>query len=464
MREAKKLNQIIKCIFLFSIFFQCGSPALLSKDTLISAHETFEANLKRVKDAPTGNDCVNTVWKICIDDFKHEFEQGKMSSISWGNRGKKDDQISKENNDRKYVDNFISFTKIGKNNFLLFQPYLKIPDDPSACLEREAIKIAKFTNPSDQQEYWGNLVFYLSSYTLILLMFTQNTDWDDARKNEQYKKIVEAFYESYSLAFKLISGIEFKKSDDNDDKKDFKTMCFSENEYSITLFEIPGVVKFVIPVGPVIWIMESLALLNIHPYTRIPATMENLCRGNLVVDAKDIVSVKSFNQNKFLLSFSLHCCDYVKKVITDIKKYCFFFDNDFDFYLKISLEKKKILDFDPLMAFKIQQEKKLLFKEFRRFFDLEKDKILVFDQFIKKKNDQFYFTPSDKFIKNEKGIFSFIGYHIDKSGDFDETFAHQLNLFKTHANLDFVFCVNAIISFLNTNKGVSIIPITFSKK
>lgn len=422
-----KSKLIIGCIFLPCIF-QCGSATPLINNqvqsSLITAHDS--------------DDFVTKLNEDCASQFQRQLENGTiLGTKSWENRGRKNTEGIK---DTKNIDHILAYIQTLKYVIALNKGNLQCPEDIREFLIKKAKEIAKLEEPSEQEKYWGNLEFYLASYAVSLILIVQNIATLKAgEKKAKYKEIIDAFYEAYTTAFKLISGIDLENNPNDAKRMDFRTMCNTEERFKVSLFSDEDAGDLCIVVGAPICIIEYLALLKKHPVTGEPATMANLGRGNGIVAAKDLSSAYSLDDNMFVLSFCLHFCDYVRRVINEI--------NDILVIYEIPWQKVP----------KVQEDKKFLFKDFRNVVDLRKEKILFFNKLIQKEdNGQYTFIPNP-YVQIRNNLLEYGEVWLDEKGNFDETNVEQIKeqreMFKT------LFSINVlgfIISLTNlANKYIS---------
>lgn len=438
MSMINKSKSVLGYIFPSCIFFQCGSP-----QTSLISNRPYEF-LK----ADKAEDFVNALNNSCIEEFKSALsKQHASNETSWENR-KSFQKESDSDKNQRYIDHISTYIQTLEGNIAAHKQFLQLPTKPKDFLIEKAKAIAKVKD-SDQQEYWGNLEFYLAGYAASLLIIAKNINLDNdknldnAKKVATYKEIIDGFYEAYTTAFELISGIKLKSNKDDERKMDFRTMCKSEEQFKISLFSDEKAGELVIEVGTPIWIMESLALLKKHPVTGKPATMKNLGRGEGVVDAKDLDSAYGLNENKFLLSFCLNFCDYVRQVITDINK----------LLVVYVVPSERVAN--------VQEDNKFLFKDFREIIDLQKEEILFFNRLIEDENKNYYFTDTkNSYTELKNNLLSFKDSGIDKSGNYDEHKVNQLKqkrlLFEDLLSIYIVDFVNDIISLANKNIATNI--------
>lgn len=432
MSMINKSKSVLDYIFPSCIFFQCGGP-----QTSLISNRPYEF-LK----ADKAEDFVNALNDSCLEEFKSALaKQNASNETSWENR-KSFKKESDSDKNQRYIDHISTYIQTLEGNIAAHKQFLQLPTKPKEFLIEKAKAIAKVKD-SDQQEYWGNLEFYLAGYAASLLIIAKNTNLDNDKKVATYKEIIDGFYEAYTTAFELISGIMLKSNKNDKRRMDFQTMCKSEEKFKISLFSDENAGELVIEVGTPIWIMESLALLKKHPVTGKPATMNNLGRGEGVVDAKDLDSAYGLNENKFLLSFCLNFCDYVRQVITDINK----------LLVVYAVPSERVAN--------VQEDNKFLFKDFREIIDLQKEKILFFNRLIEEENKNYYFTDTkNSYTELKNNLLSFKESGIDKSGNYDEYKVNQLKqkrlLFEDLLSIYVVNFVNDIISLANTNIATNI--------
>ena len=433
MSMINKSKSVLGYIFPSCIFFQCGGP----QTSLINNHP-----YKFLK-ADKAEDFVNALNASCLEEFKSALaKQHASNETSWANR-KSFKKESDSDNNQRYIDHISTYVQILEGNIAAHKQFLQLPTKPKEFLIEKAKAIAKVKD-SDQQEYWGNLEFYLAGYAASLLIIAKNTNLDNDKKVATYKEIIDGFYEAYTTAFELISGITLKSNKNDERRMDFRTMCKSEAKFKISLFSDENAGELVIEVGTPIWIMESLALLKKHPVTGKPATMNNLGRGEGVVDAKDLDSAYGLNENKFLLSFCLNFCDYVRQVITDINK----------LLVVYAVPSARVAN--------VQEDNKFLFKDFREIIDLQKEEILFFNRLIEEENKNYYFTDTkNSYTELKNNLLSFKESGIDKSGNYDEYKVNQLKqkrlLFEDLLSIYVVDFVNDIISLANKKISTNIV-------
>ena len=432
MSMINKSKSVLGYIFPSCIFFQCGGP----QTSLINNHP-YEF-LK----ADKAEDFVNALNDSCLEEFKSALsKQNASNETSWENR-KSFQKESDSDKNQRYIDHISTYIQTLEGNIAAHKQFLQLPTKPKEFLIEKAKAIAKVKD-SDQQEYWGNLEFYLAGYAASLLIIAKNTNLDNDKKVATYKEIIDGFYEAYTTAFELISGITLKSNTNDERRMDFRTMCKSEAKFKISLFSDEKAGELVIEVGTPIWIMESLALLKKHPVTGKPATMNNLGRGEGVVDAKDLGSAYGLNENKFLLSFCLNFCDYVRQVITDINQ----------LLVVYAVPSERVAN--------VQEDNKFLFKDFREIIDLQKEEILFFNRLIEEENKNYYFTDTNNsYTELKNNLLSFKDSGIDKSGNYDEHKVNQLKqkrlLFEDLLSIYIVDFVNDIISLANKNIATNI--------
>ena len=385
---------------------------------------------------------VNTLNDSCLKEFKSALaKQNASNETSWENR-KSFNKESDSDKNQRYIDHISTYIQTLEGNIAAHKQFLQLPTKPKEFLIEKAKAIAKVKD-SDQQEYWGNLEFYLAGYAASLLIIAKNTNLDNDKKVATYKEIIDGFYEAYTTAFELISGITLKSNKNDERRMDFRTMCKSEEKFKISLFSDENAGELVIEVGTPIWIMESLALLKKHPVTGKPATMNNLGRGAGVVGANDLDAAYSCDENKFLLSFCLNFCDYVRQVITDINKLLVVYE----------VPSERVAN--------VQEDNKFLFKDFREIIDLQKEEILFFNRLIEEENKNYYFTDiKNSYTELKNNLLSFKESGIDKSGNYDEYKVNQLKqkrlLFEDLLSIYIVDFVNDIISLANKNIATNI--------
>ena len=432
MSMINKSKSVLGYIFPSCIFFQCGGP----QTPLINNHP-YEF-LK----ADKAEDFVNALNDSCLEEFKSALsKQNASNETSWENR-KSFKKESDSDKNQRYIDHISTYIQTLEGNIAAHKESLQLPVRPKDFLIEKAKDFAKVKD-SEQQEYWGNLEFYLAGYAASLLIIAKNTNLDNDKKVATYKEIIDGFYKAYTTAFELISGITLKSNKDDERRMDFRTMCKSEDKFKISLFSDENAGELVIEVGTPIWIMESLALLKKHPVTGKPATMNNLGRGKGVVDAKDLDSAYSCNENKFLLSFCLNFCDYVRQVITDINKLLVVYE----------VPSERVAN--------VQEDNKFLFKDFREIIDLQKEEILFFNRLIEDENKNYYFTDTkNAYTELKNNLLCFKDSGIDKSGNYDEYRVNQLKqkrlLFEDLLSIYIVDFVNDIISLANKNIATNI--------
>lgn len=434
MSMINKSKSVLGYIFPSCIFFQCGGP----QTSLINNHpyKFFKTD--------KAEDFVNALNDSCLEEFKSALaKQNASNEKSWENRKSLKNESDNEFKDIRYIDHIPTYIQILEGNIAAHKQFLQLPVRPKDFLIEKAKTIAKVKDSEQQEEYWGNLEFYLAGYAASLLIIAKNTNLDNDKKVATYKEIIDGFYEAYTTAFELISGIMLKYNNNDERRMDFRRMCGTEEKFKISLFSDEKAGELVIEVGTPIWIMESLALLKKHPVTGKPATMNNLGRGEVVVDAKDLDSAYSLDENKFLLSFCLNFCDYVRQVITDINKLLV------------------VYEIPSVRVANVQEDGKFLFKDFREIIDLQKEEILFFNRLIEEENKNYYFTDTkNSYTELKNNLLSFKESGIDKSGNYDEYNVNQLKqkrlLFEDLLSIYVVDFVNDIISLANKNIATNI--------
>ena len=427
MSSNKRL--IISLGILSCILFGCGTPnATISSNRALITNDYADLT----KDS-SPEERLKTLHDFCVKNFKNTLPQKLESDTkNWNNRGRAISSKRLENTDARLIDYMGDFSQIIKFQTCYAKAFSLLPEAPEQLLIEKAKKIAAIKDQSQQKEYWGNLEFYLGSYTLELLDAIEFSSLSVSEKKEKKNKVVEGFYRAYEKAFFIISGIQLN----------FKKMCEDEKDYGFCAFQEEGVETLTLVKGVPIWVMESLGLLWTHPITKEAATLANLCRGFSVTTTKELASADSFNDSQFLISFASAASSYVRKTINEVST----------MLVRYVISWKKV--------YLVQESTKFLFRIFREVIDLRKKEVLIVFSMLRKEDPKLFLDESPYIIK-EKGKLVFV---MDRnSEEYASHFFDCLNIkIKTLGDEIAAEANKKVSKILKNNPNAEVFPINLS--